>query len=107
MFDASKFFGGMKGRFAGNWYPMITCDFEDRTITIDVFGPRVIQCHQIEALEKPGPVSNGKSIDRQVETERLDPCGICGISCCTETLHTDEDIDLWVARFIRKNTSPI
>lgn len=52
-FDKSKFFFGMKGKVDGVWYPLSTCDFEDRTITItDGSDEMVIQCGDIEELEQ-------------------------------------------------------
>ncbi len=52
-FDNSKFFFGMKGKVDGIWYPLSTCDFEDKTITIiDGSHEIVIQCNNIEELEK-------------------------------------------------------
>ena len=51
-FDRSNFFGGMKGKVSGNWYRLITCDFQKRTITIDDGYGTVVPCHLIEELEK-------------------------------------------------------
>lgn len=51
-FNKSSFFGWMKGKVAGKWYDLITCDFEDKTITIDDGKDSVIICECIEELEK-------------------------------------------------------
>ena len=51
-FDKSKFFFGMKGKVDGIWYPLDACDFEERTILIDNGKESIIQCADIEELEK-------------------------------------------------------
>lgn len=51
-FNESRFFGGMKGKVAGKWYSLTTCDFEDKTITIDDGKESIIICECIEELEK-------------------------------------------------------
>ena len=50
-FDVTKFFYGMKGKVYGKWYPLISADFEDRTITIDDEKESIIHCCDIQQLE--------------------------------------------------------
>lgn len=52
-FDKCKFFGEMKGKVSGEWYALISSDFEDRTITIDDGHGSVIHLLHIEELEQP------------------------------------------------------
>ena len=51
-FKNSAFFGGMKGKVNGVWYPLVSCDFEDYTITIQDDSFSVIPCVAIEELEQ-------------------------------------------------------
>ena len=52
-YDNSKFFFGMKGKVDGIWYPLSTCDFEDRTITVVTsVGELIYDCADIQELEK-------------------------------------------------------
>jgi hypothetical protein len=52
-FNDSAFFGGMQGKVNGEWYPLVSCDFEDYTITIQDENFSVIPCIAIEELESP------------------------------------------------------
>ena len=53
-FDKSSFFFGIKAKVSGEWFPLLTCDFEKRTVTLEKEETE-IPCFLIEELEELKP----------------------------------------------------